>query len=109
MKLPHRRQFLHLAVLCYIGVRDRKSKRIGEHRHCLFERDAVLGGVAGRLRRVPVEVDAHGSQLSPEGKMLERGEKCVELYLVEVQVITVDVRDPEIWNSQWKLRTGTRY
>jgi hypothetical protein len=24
-------------------------------------------------------------------------------------VITVDVRDPEIWNSQWKLRTGTRY
>jgi hypothetical protein len=39
----------------------------------------VLGGVARRLARVAVEVDAQGSKLSAEGPMLEGGEEGVEL------------------------------
>lgn len=62
-----------------IAVQDRADERVAKHRHRLFEGDAVLGGVARRLGRVPVEVDAHGSQLAAEGAMLERGEEGVEL------------------------------
>jgi hypothetical protein len=62
-----------------IAVQDRLGERIAEHRHRLLEGDAMFGGVARRFGRVPVEVDAHGSQLAAEGAMLERGEEGVEL------------------------------
>ena len=70
-----------------IAVQDRPDQRVAKHRHCLLEGDAVFGGIARRLGRVPVEVDAHGSQLAAEGATLERGEKGVELCEVGVVVV----------------------
>ena len=52
----------------------------------LVESDAVLGAIACCLRRVPVELDPHGSQLAPERAMLERGEQCVELGKMDAMV-----------------------
>ncbi len=68
-----------LLVDAMIGVGNRAGEGIDKHRHGLMESDAVLGGIACCLRRVPVELDPHRSQLTPERTMLERGEQCLQL------------------------------
>jgi len=75
-----------------ITAADRQGEWIVGHRHGLIEGDAVLSGIAGRLRRAPVERDAHGSQLAPERAMLKRGEQGVELGEV-VAVVSLELVD----------------
>ena len=54
-------------------------KRTAKPGRGLIKRDVVFGLVVRRLRPILVEVDAHRSQFTAEGPVLERGEQGVEL------------------------------
>jgi hypothetical protein len=75
--------------------------------HCRLESDAVPGGVARRFGRVPVEVDAHGSQLAPERAMLQRGQQRVELGKVGA-VVGLELLDLDDASGEGALKVERR-
>ena len=66
-------------IRAMVFIRPRERERIMEDRHRLLEGNPVLGEIALGLRRVPIELEAHGSELAAKGAVLEGGEEGVEV------------------------------